>query len=334
MPVFLFDDPLLPPYTRSALDSYFTTALLKKIPTSDINENNIARQKDIPEILSLFQWVVGVAVFCDRKTTFIQQIFNLSPDSQAVLKALVQQVMETAEDIEGGELKTENDEDEDEETENVVALSHPDDLGLSPQDAEITFQSAQVTSDSELLRTREMLRVVTEERQRLITDVRHLEAQNESLKTQIAQMSAGGAAGHQAASAQSGAGSDLLERDWKERCLTAERDRLQLQQQLEEVKHQCDVHQNDVELAHSDLKSTKSKLEASLLLQAKLEMESRASLDELEISRAKLEKLAKAEVQVEKLTKKLEELLVLKREKKELQERRATFHLKLCLKQQ
>ena len=50
----------------------------------------------------MIELVVGVAVFCDNKQTFIGKIFELTPESQTVLKSMVQHVMEAAVDIEEG----------------------------------------------------------------------------------------------------------------------------------------------------------------------------------------------------------------------------------------
>ena len=82
------------------LDEYFGTVLGKKIDNSEIDLNEIARSKNIEAIINLVELVVGVAVMCESKATFIRNIFLLNPDSQAVLKELVEHVLGRATDLE------------------------------------------------------------------------------------------------------------------------------------------------------------------------------------------------------------------------------------------
>lgn len=57
------------------------------------------------ELLALIEIVVGVAVCCPNRNDYIQDIFSLPPDSQAVLKTLIESAMAhcTDLDVEGGE---------------------------------------------------------------------------------------------------------------------------------------------------------------------------------------------------------------------------------------
>lgn len=54
---------------------------------------------DPDEILYLVELVVGVAVMCEDKATYIRNIFHLNDLSQAFLKGLIEQVLHLAEDL-------------------------------------------------------------------------------------------------------------------------------------------------------------------------------------------------------------------------------------------
>lgn len=82
------------------LDDYFRTVLGKKIDNSEIDLNELARSKNVEEIINLVELVIGVAVMCESKNTFIRNIFLLNQESQAVLHDLVAHVLEKAVDIE------------------------------------------------------------------------------------------------------------------------------------------------------------------------------------------------------------------------------------------
>lgn len=318
-----------------SLDDYFTNALGKKIHSAtDINENDIAKSKNVEEITRLVELIVGVAVFCDNKQIFIGKIFELSADSQTVLKGMVQNVMVTAEDI-GGE------EDEENEEEEAVVVVSDSNNGTGVE--EITFDTGanaaavhSVTSGSsshnlaneELLRTREMLQHMTQERSKLLSELSSLETQNDSLKAQLARSQShpsGPHSPHGGGLAASAVQQQLLNAedidDYKQRTETAENNVYQLRRELEETKSILDQRLQEVETLRQEQRMHVQRLEAAKVLQAKAEMEARATSDELDLSRAKAERLHKAEQQLEKAQKRLEEMLVLKKTNKELNDR-------------
>ena len=59
----------------------------------------IVKTHDPDEILNLIELIVGVAVMCEDKATFIQHIFDLDDISQVVLKELIEQVLHRVVDI-------------------------------------------------------------------------------------------------------------------------------------------------------------------------------------------------------------------------------------------
>jgi protein HOOK3 len=305
------------------LDEYFTNALAKKIRVEDINENDIAKNHSEEEIIKLVELIVGVAVFCENKQFFIGKIFELSADSQSVLKGLVQHVMESAEDL---------------------AVDTSDafvDLDAAPaEEEEVTFgepsAATQTASSEELLRAREMLAHMQQERSRLLGDLQSLETQNESLKHQLQQAaiqhSHSGAYHHASNNAGSAAalsdrpqahdsyhGEDLAE--YKQRLEHTEQANLSLRRELEDAKSSLDLRLNEVETLRQESRLTKQKWEAAVALQAKAEMEARAALDELDLARAKADRLFKVEQQLEKAQNRLEEMASLRRTNKELNDR-------------
>ena len=68
---------------------------------STIDVNAIAKENDVDEILSLVELVVGAAVMCESKATFIQNIFSLNHASQTALKGHIEQVMQRMTDYDG-----------------------------------------------------------------------------------------------------------------------------------------------------------------------------------------------------------------------------------------
>lgn len=86
-----------------SLDDYFKTVLGKRIDNSELDVNEIAKNRNVDEIINLVEIVVGVAVMCESKAIFIRNIFLLNPDSQAVLKDLVEHVLGRATDLDEGE---------------------------------------------------------------------------------------------------------------------------------------------------------------------------------------------------------------------------------------
>jgi protein HOOK3 len=301
------------------LDEYFTNSLAKKIRVEDINENDIAKNHSADEIIKLVELIVGVAVFCENKQFFIGKIFELSADSQSVLKGLVQHVMESAEDLAPDTSDAFVDLDAIPAEEEEVTFGDTDD----------TNAASHAASNEELLRAREMLTHMQQERSRLLADLQSLEAQNESLKHQL-QQSAGNRA-HNASGGNAVSGSDRPQTheshhgedlaEYKQRLEHTEQNNLSLRRELEDAKSSLDLRLNDVENLRQEARLTKQKWEAAVALQTKAEMEARAALDELDLARAKADRLFKVEQQLEKAQSRLEEMASLRRTNKELNDR-------------
>ena len=60
-----------------------------------------ARTGEPESVLELLELVVGAAVMCENKTTFIHNIFGLNHNSQTVLKGLLEHAMQSMVDYDG-----------------------------------------------------------------------------------------------------------------------------------------------------------------------------------------------------------------------------------------
>jgi hypothetical protein len=89
------------------MDDFYKTVLKKSIDMSSVDVNAIAADSDPDSLLELLELVVGAAVMCERKGTFIQAIFGLDHLSQTILKGLVEHAIESMKDYpeaSGGDL--------------------------------------------------------------------------------------------------------------------------------------------------------------------------------------------------------------------------------------
>jgi len=281
------------------LDGYFTTILHKRIDTSHIDVNAIAKSNDPDEILNLLELIVGVAVMCEDKAVFIPKIFELNDLSQAVLKGLVEQVMSRAEDI------------EDENGEGRAKMSN--DVHDDAAEAMGDLQLSSSMTEKEQLRVKEMLKHLQDERTRLLGEVNSLEQSNDSLKVQLTKT--------KERAQQKDQEREAVEGSDRSRVQTLEATNQKLSSELEDSKRELDLRTVECETLKHDLKAVMQRLEASREIQAKLEMETHQQADELDIAKDKVAKLARAEQAVEKYQKKLEEMVELKKQNKDLCDR-------------
>jgi protein HOOK3 len=155
-----------------------------------------------------------------------------------------------------------------------------------------------------------MVRHLQEERQRLLAAVGQLEESNGGLTQQVDALQA-----ELQAAATRSAGSDAgtsRQRD---------RERETLQQELNDAKRELDLKTVEADGLAADLKAAKQRADALREMQAKLEVELGQMSDELDVARDKGVRLAKAEAQLEKYQQRLEEMVGLKKQNKELSEK-------------
>lgn len=158
-----------------------------------------------------------------------------------------------------------------------------------------------------------MLSHLQSERQSLLNEVRTLEKQNESLKTEVSKLREKTTISEQER--------DAIDGGDKLRSEAAESNNMKLQKEVDELKREIDLKLVENDNVKAELRSAMQRLEASREIQAKLEMENHHQADELDLARDKLGKLAKAEQSVERYQKKLEEMIAIKKQNKELSEK-------------
>jgi hypothetical protein len=136
--------------------------------------NISAKNSDPDSLLELLELVVGAAVMCERKATFIQAIFGLDHLSQTVLKGMVEHAMHRMQDypIEG-----EGVHDDRGDLESTAVVSGIDLIGEG-----VAAMDNVGDSSEELIRAREMVRHLQGERSRLLGLVSDLEAGQSALK--------------------------------------------------------------------------------------------------------------------------------------------------------
>ena len=128
--------------------------------------------------MNLLELLIGAAVMCEEKATFIRNIFLLNHSAQAMLKRLVERVLSRVEDIQqlstdpayhgGRGLDSQNDLEDD-----------PDTLGGSMKSNSIKM------SDEDRNRSNELLQHLQMERQRLLAESAALAQSNETLRAQL-----------------------------------------------------------------------------------------------------------------------------------------------------
>lgn len=164
-----------------------------------------------------------------------------------------------------------------------------------------------------IIRAKEMLQHLQNERQRLLVDLRNSELANENLKAQVTALKEKSSFNEQEREA--------LDGTERQRNNAAEILNTKLQKELDEYKKDLDLKMVENDNLRSEMRVLSQRLEASREIQAKLEIENHQQADELDVARDKLSKLAKAEQAVEKYQKKLDEMMVVKKQNKELSDK-------------
>lgn len=288
------------------LNDYYRNYLFKVIDMSTIDVNAIATEHDFDEMLALVEVVIAAALLCENKGIFIQRIFALDHISQAVLKALVQRVMERVSDVA----------EDDQEATDVLESAE---TGSAEYSSRSGTKQDVLSSDisEEHVRSQELIRHLQEERQRLLSTINDLE-----LRTQVLT-----AAKEKLESTLSGQNDrngrpSQADEEHHSATLTATAAatasaQQALKDEIEDLKRDLDVQLVENESMRGTLKAFTQKYEASREIQAKLEMENQQLADELDVTRDKATKLVKAEAVIDKYQKKVEELIPLKKQNAE-----------------
>lgn len=274
--------------TLTMLDNYYSNVLRKHVDVSSINVHEIVATADEDDIMLYLELVIGVAVMCEDKAKFITNIFQLGTSAQGVLKGLVENIMHTAVDLDGG-----GDEEEAAGNEESSAPDHG--------------RKDRALSEDE--NSGEVVRHLQAERTRLLTEVNNAQSEVFTLKQQVKKLKEENAAFENEREALTG-NSDL-----RESTISS------LHREVDALKTKVDEMSLERTSLQSEQKATMQKLQASQEMLAQLEMETRQQSDELDIARDKISRLAKAEQAVEKYQKKLEDMRSLREQNKELSDK-------------
>ena len=147
-----------------------------------VDVNRIVNGEDTDDLVNLLELLIGAAVMCEEKATFIRNIFLLNHSAQAMLKGLVERVLSRVVDIQqlstdpaypdGRGLDSQNDLEDD-----------PDTLGGSMKSSSNT--NCIKMSDEDRNRSNELLQHLQLERQRLLAESAALAQSNETLRAQL-----------------------------------------------------------------------------------------------------------------------------------------------------
>jgi len=284
------------------LELYYRTVIKKGVEVESIDVNAITRKCDHDEMINLLELVVGCAVLCENKAKFIQNIFSLDHLSQSILQGMVQRAMdrtyELLDDI-GHSISV-----------GSVISSSREGWEVPVEVEGIVTRNGGYAPDSfsdELVRSREIVRHLQEERHRLIQTVSTLEDANSALTANVAELN------------------EKLVANVNERQHIDGSDRnrasqtTQLQTELDESKRELDLKNVEYEGLREKLMEANRRLEAAKSSETQLKMELQQMADELDIAKDKSLRLSKAEATIEKYQRRLEELTEAKKQNKELE---------------
>ena len=133
---------------------------------------------DTDDLLNLLEFIVGAAVMCEEKASFIRNIFLLNHSAQAMLKRLVERVLSRVEDahqinVDSGIARGQDSENDFEVPQDTLSGS-------------VKYASnSNKMSDEDRNRSNELLQHLQMERQRLLAESAALAQSNEALRAQL-----------------------------------------------------------------------------------------------------------------------------------------------------
>lgn len=271
------------------ISSYFSSVHNTTIHYEDINLNLIAKEKNVDEIYGLLELVLGVGVMSENKESFVSNIFELSSESQLILKQIV----------ENGLNRVKKDEEKEDIQVNSTDENKKNDDNLE--------QSAQNNSTNN-----DLIEHFNKERDSLLKKISSLENEKENLKINnnklLMQI-------------------QTLETNNETLKLNSENIISNLKQENNNLSTELnDLKQNYENLIQSN--STNNQQNATNQLKIKnltqqvkeLEEKNLSLNDTIELLNEKNNKNIKNEILIEKLQKKIESLLVLKNDNKQLEQ--------------
>jgi len=265
------------------IEGFYNEVLQLNVDVTGVNTNALAKDCDADEMVNVLELILGAAVQCEDKGTFIGAIFQLDDISQLVLKSMVERALERS------------------------ASAGKDDAEMNAsQDAEMSASASE-----ELVRAQEMVRHLQDERQRLVDEQASLSSANEELQVRVD--------GLTLELSEVNLEKSESENSGLARAAAAEQAVAQLTLDLDEAKRDLDLRLGKIEDLEKELGATRKSVSTMKEVQARLEMENARMGDELDIAKDRAGKLQKAEAAVEKYQKRLEEMGDVKKHNKDLE---------------
>ncbi len=238
--------------------SFLFTLCITAFHTNDTY--SLAKDNDVDEILNYVELVLGAVVMCPNKAKFIENIFKLDSATQKILQVYIQRVMSSAIDV-----------STDTEVLNVDSASS----GIS----------------EELIRAQEMIKHLSNERNRLLETIASVEGRysalhddHEELQVKCKELE-----------------NDRNKYELERLRVSSSTPSTAVMMELDESKRSLDL----LNVEHEKLKVENKKLivntNLSKELVAKLEQEKAQISDELDIARSKASQLSKVEATVRDL---------------------------------
>lgn len=269
------------------LEDYYKNVLRKDIDMTNIDVTAIARDHNPDSLFNLLELVVGCAVLSENKAHFIQNIFSLDHASQTVLKGMVERVMRRA-----------------------ITIPVDDSIDTSKQLAE---EDVSEGISEELIRAREMVNYLQEERAQLQAAAIDSVSKLESYQIEISNLKA------QVAHMQEERSVD------GNRAMTVASVSASLQTELVEAKRDSDLKALEIESLRSEIQTLQDRLAVTAEIKARLELDAQQMADELDLARDKASQLIKAESTIEKYKKRVEDMSHLKKQNSELESKMDTY---------
>ncbi|CAN0320497.1 unnamed protein product, partial [Ectocarpus fasciculatus] len=244
-----------------------------------------AKTQSEDDLIDLLELVVGCAVLCADKATFIQAIFSLDHSSQAVLKGMIERVMTRVSDVEDADAG-------DGEGEEYTSASHK-----------------AATEDNMMLQ--DMVRTLQTEKLSMLSTIDHLENQNRQLadetKTLKEELN------------RHDDQREAAEDNDRSRAAAVVSANRALEVEIDDLRSELDRVTIELRTARSEVSASAVRLNVSEEAKARLEVEAQQMADELDVAKDKASKLSKAENTIEKYKRKLEDLSELQKQNRDLE---------------
>lgn len=242
----------------------------------------LARNQSEDDLIDLLELVVGCAVLCADKGSFIQAIFSLDHESQAVLKGMIERVMSRVSDIED------------------------DDVGGDGSGNEGYTSASHKAATEDNVMLQEMVRTLQGEKLSMLSTIDHLENQNRQLVEETKSL--------KNALNRHDDQREAAEDNDRSRAAAVVSANRALEVEIDDLRNEVERVSLELRSARSELSASAVRLNLSEEAKARLEVEAQQMADELDVAKDKASRLSKAETAIEKYKRKLEEMSELQKQ--------------------